>query len=123
MYLVLGATPILACSFCSSESEYQAFYMLDVAGVYVAHLALLALMTEPPRSIMPQLWNWVTSGSTAGSKDAPPLTPVRTRLPLRTASLIAVAAMCCAEAYIVTRAASIPVYGTMEHVRMHMLRR
>ena len=119
MYLVLGATPILACSFCSSESDYRAFYLLDVAGVYVAHLALLALMTEPPRSILPQLWNWLVSGSTTGSKDNTPVTPARTRLPLRTASLIAVAAMYCAEAYTVTQAASISVYGPMEHVRTH----
>ncbi|WFD34649.1 hypothetical protein MCUN1_001490 [Malassezia cuniculi] len=79
LYLVTGALPFLACSFCVTETDYRVYAALGVSYIYVVHLLVIALLTDPPRGPFARLVNWLWTASPTGVPNSPPIIPARSR--------------------------------------------
>lgn len=121
LYLVLGAWPILACSYCSHKLDCQLYAAFALLAPYLATAMLVGLLTIPPRGALPRMVQWLVGESTEPTTITPQYTRESLRFPATLALLIAFAA----EVFVIVRAEELgSVYGRWEHwhANIHLLR-
>lgn len=117
LYLVIGAAPILACAFCTSEQDYVLYALHMLANVYIPHWVLIGLLTEGPRSVLRQAFDWLVRGGRPADDDPTVIVPVASRSAWRTPASLCLGAMAIAEMAIMVLAPSeVIVRGRWEHV-------
>lgn len=119
LYLVLGAEPLMACAFCSSDAEYKAYAAFQVLAIYLAHAWIVVLLTMPAYGTLSAVIDYVL----LRGKVAPPeeLRPVRTRAHMRFVALAALVVLCAADVARIFWATYVPVQGLWQHVRVECL--
>ncbi|WFD20276.1 hypothetical protein MCAP1_002520 [Malassezia caprae] len=113
LYLVLGAEPLMACAFCSSDTEYKAYAIYQVLTVYLAHAWVLALLTMPAFGTLPAFMDYVLQRGRVAPPDE--LRPVRTRAHMRIVALSALAVLSALDVVRILWATDVPVQGSWQH--------
>ncbi|WFD28090.1 hypothetical protein MNAN1_003096 [Malassezia nana] len=122
LYLVLGAEPLMACAFCSSDAEYKAYAAFQVLAIYLAHAWIIMLLTMPAYDTLSAVIDYVLlRGKVAPAEE---LRPVRTRAHMRFVALAALVVLCAADVARILFATYVPVQGLWQHwhANAHLLR-
>lgn len=116
LYLAIGATPFLECQFCLTEADYRIYAAVAISYIYVVHLVIVALLTDPPRGFLARFVNWMLSGSPTGIKNSPPVIPARSREQWRGAATVAVILLWGADLFVVFAGDQLSLVGRLAHL-------